>query len=484
MVIERMFGYDEAMALTDLAALTDDELREEVATWAARVAAGEARLLELIGELESRGAWGGVGVLSCAHWLSWRCGMGLGAARERVRVALALRELPLVAARFGEGALTWTQVRAITRVCTVAEQQTWLDLAAACSGAQIERLVQAVRLSQAAEEDAADPDRAAARRRPSVRTRPDGRVAITFVLEPEEATLVLAGMERVLDTARAEVAALPVPLPEEPELEERTEPPMPVRASCGIVPTEEEAAAARAWHDACMEVAEHNRRVRQQREERELARSRAAALAGIPDTPTWTDALVRLALGALDAPGPLPIGVKERLRVCVDPLSGWARTREGALLPPGRVATPGGPLVPVDVTAFDKGRTSREVPLSLRRLLGQLDGERCRMPGCTRTTKLHAHHVVYWSHGGRTDLANLVLVCSRHHTLIHADGYQLQLRTDRTLEVRTADGTRLLHHPALRIAAAAELPSATFTPSAGGRLELDQAVWVLRQQAA
>jgi hypothetical protein len=75
------------MTTPDLAALTDAELREEVATWAARVAAGEARLVALIGELDSRGAWGGVGVLSCASWLSWRCGMGLGAARERVRVA-------------------------------------------------------------------------------------------------------------------------------------------------------------------------------------------------------------------------------------------------------------------------------------------------------------------------------------------------------------------------------------------------------------
>jgi pseudouridine-5'-phosphate glycosidase len=106
------------------------------------------------------------------------------------------------------------------------------------------------------------------------------------------------------------------------------------------------------------------------------------------------------------------------------------------------------------------------------------------MPGCTRTAKLHAHHVVYWSQGGRTDLSNLVLVCSRHHTLVHAEGFQLILNADRTLEVRTADGVPVLHHPTLRVAAAAELPAATFTPSAGGRLDLDHAVWVLRQQAA
>ncbi|MFN2539850.1 MAG: HNH endonuclease [Mycobacteriales bacterium] len=476
------------MATSDLRALTDDELRDEVVTWAARVAAGEARLIALIGELETRGAWGGVGVLSCAHWLSWRCGMGLGAARERVRVAVALRSLPAVADRFAAGGLTWTQVRAITRVCTPDDQQTWLDLAAACSGAQIERLVQAVRRSEAAAEDAADPERAAARRRPVVRTRPDGRVAVTFVLEAEEATVVLAGMERVLDAAKAEVAALPVPEQEELDLMERSEPPMPRRTTVGVFLSDEERAARKAWHEACMEVADHNLRVREQRTARQLARAKAAATAGLPEKPTWTDALLRLAVGALDAPGPLPVGVKERLRVCVDPLSGWARLRDGALLPPGRVDAPAWPLGPVELTAFDKGRSMREVPLPLRRLLGQVDGERCRMPGCTRVTRLHAHHVRYWSQGGRTDLANLVLVCSRHHNLIHAEGFQLVLRSDRTLQVRTAEGTAVLHHPALRVAAPAELatavPDAALTPPAGHRLDLDHAVWVLRQQAA
>ncbi|MCU1621828.1 MAG: endonuclease [Frankiales bacterium] len=467
------------MATLDLTALTDDDLRDEVATWAARVAAGEARLIALIGELETRGAWGGVGVLSCAHWLAWRCGMGLGAARERVRVAVALRDLPRIAAGFAEGRLTWTQVRAITRVCTAGDEQTWVDLASDCSGAQIERLVQAVRRSQAADEDAAT-----VRSHPTVRTRPDGRVAVTFVLEPGEATVVLAGMERVLDEARSEVRSLPLPVAEEPELSERSEPPMPRSSGSDLFATEAELATRRAWTDACLEVAQHNRRVREQREERELARAKAAAVARLPAKPTLTDALLRMAASALDAPGPLPVAVKERLRVCVDPLSGWGRLRDGTLLAPGQIARPAGPLEPLDLTSLDKGRTMREVTLPLRRMLGQVDGERCRMPGCTRTTKLHAHHVRFWSQGGPTDLANLVLVCSRHHTLIHVEGVQLVLRADRTLEVRTSDGVHVPHRPTLRVAPADQLPAAAFTPSSGDRLDLDHAVWVLRQQAA
>ena len=79
---------------------------------------------------------------------------------------------------------------------------------------------------------------------------------------------------------------------------------------------------------------------------------------------------------------------------------------------------------------------------------------------------------------------NLILVCPRQHSLIHADGIQLTLHPDRTLHVYTSDGTHVPHHPTLHTAPAAELPAGQFTASGGDRLDLDHAVWVLRQQAA
>jgi hypothetical protein len=106
------------------------------------------------------------------------------------------------------------------------------------------------------------------------------------------------------------------------------------------------------------------------------------------------------------------------------------------------------PVTAVDLHRHDLGRTHREASVALRELLGTLDGERCRFPGCTRRKKLHAHHVVFWADGGPTDLDNLVLVCSRHHTLIHSQGFSLVLHPDRRLEVRTADGVAIVHHPA------------------------------------
>ncbi|PRQ06431.1 DUF222 domain-containing protein [Enhygromyxa salina] len=83
---------------------------------------------------------GGQWVLSCAHWLSWRIGVGIEAAREKVRVARALELLTNVDALFGRGELSYSKVRAITRVATPETEQHFLDVAAHATAAQLERL--------------------------------------------------------------------------------------------------------------------------------------------------------------------------------------------------------------------------------------------------------------------------------------------------------------------------------------------------------
>jgi hypothetical protein len=107
------------------------------------------------------------------------------------------------------------------------------------------------------------------------------------------------------------------------------------------------------------------------------------------------------------------------------------------------------PVTDADLRRFDLGREQREVSANLRELLGTIDGERCRFPGCTRHKKLHGHHVVYWSEGGPTDFGNLVLLCARHHTLVHHQGFRLVLHPDRRLGVWTADGVPVVHLPTL-----------------------------------
>ena len=81
-----------------------DQLGDEIAELSAHLDAATARLLDLIREFDARNGWN-TGFRSCAAWLSWRVGLDLGAARERVRVARALPTLPLLAQALARRAL-------------------------------------------------------------------------------------------------------------------------------------------------------------------------------------------------------------------------------------------------------------------------------------------------------------------------------------------------------------------------------------------
>lgn len=182
--------------MTNLVDLSDEQVADEITTWAGRVAAGEARLLTLIGEFDRREAWSGPGLLSCAHWLSWRLGMGLTAAHERVRVARALQGLPLLVEAFGAGQLSWTQVRAVTRVATGADEASWVEVARSATGAQLERLVRGVRRAQRIEKDATDPEQAAWRNQARISYDEDGTLVISVRLPAEQGAVVLAAVEQ------------------------------------------------------------------------------------------------------------------------------------------------------------------------------------------------------------------------------------------------------------------------------------------------
>jgi hypothetical protein len=90
-------------------------------------------------------------------------------------------------------------------------------------------------------------------------------------------------------------------------------------------------------------------------------------------------------------------------------------------------------LVDTKSAVIDVGRSERVVPGATRRALNVRD-KGCRWPGCDRTASwTAAHHVVHWAHGGATDLANLVLLCIKHHWSVHEGGWQLALGDGGTL---------------------------------------------------
>ncbi|MCA1722319.1 MAG: HNH endonuclease, partial [Actinobacteria bacterium] len=402
--------------MTPLLSMSDQDLADSIVTWSGRIAAGEAELLANIGEFDRREAWGATGLLSCAHWLSWRTSLSPTAAREKVRVARALRELPLVQEAFGAGRLSYSQVRAITRVAGPFDQKRWVDAARSSTGGQLERLARGVRRARKVDEDAADPELAAFRMRATKSYDEDGNAVYRIVLPAEEAAIVDAALEFM----RA-------------ELDRR---------------------AADASAEAASPQAEALTRV-------ELT-SHACAGPPSPRGATLAEGLVEMARTALESRGTATARrTRSSLVTHVDPLSGWGRLHDGELLPPtslaavlttlpGRTGTVRRKRVDAsDLALRDLGRRQRQPSLALRELVGTLDGERCRFPGCTRHRKLHAHHVVYWSEGGATDLDNLVLLCGRHHTLIHQRGFSLVLHPDRGLTVTTAEGVPLPHSPGL-----------------------------------
>src|SRR6266705_1828441 len=117
-----------------------NRLGDEIAELSAHLEAATARLLDLIREFDARGGWDN-GFSSCAVWLSWRIGLNLGAAREKVRVARALGALPRLAQALAHGELSYAKVRALTRVATPETEEQLLAVGLAGTAAHVERIV-------------------------------------------------------------------------------------------------------------------------------------------------------------------------------------------------------------------------------------------------------------------------------------------------------------------------------------------------------
>src|SRR5437867_2297036 len=107
-----------------------ERLGDQIAELSAHLDAASARLLDLIREFDARGGWGN-GFSSCAAWLTWRVGLEPGAAREHVRVARALGSLPLLAQALARGELSYSKIRALTRVATPETEERLLAVARA-----------------------------------------------------------------------------------------------------------------------------------------------------------------------------------------------------------------------------------------------------------------------------------------------------------------------------------------------------------------
>src|SRR5450631_1690135 len=120
---------EHAASAPSAAAISLEELEAQITELAGHLNAANYRWLMLIGEFDRRQGWADGKLPSCAHWLNFKCGLNLGAAREKVRVAQALVSLPKIAASMGRGELSYSKVRALSRVACAATEESLLMIA-------------------------------------------------------------------------------------------------------------------------------------------------------------------------------------------------------------------------------------------------------------------------------------------------------------------------------------------------------------------
>src|ERR1700738_5349366 len=128
------------------------QLEAQITEPAGQLNAATYRWLTLIGEFDRRQGWADGSLHSCAHWLNFKCGLDLGAAREKVRVASALPGVPKIAAAMKRGELSYSKVRALTRVATAATEENLLMIALHGTAYHVEKVVRLFRRAQEAAE--------------------------------------------------------------------------------------------------------------------------------------------------------------------------------------------------------------------------------------------------------------------------------------------------------------------------------------------
>jgi Domain of unknown function (DUF222)/HNH endonuclease len=354
--------------------LSRDELEAQITELAGQLNAANYRWLTLIAEFDRRLAWHDGSLHSCAHWLNFKVGLNMGAAREKVRVAHALAGVPKIAAAMARGELSYSKVRALTRVATAATEDSLLMIALHGTAYHVETVVRYFRRAQ----EAAELSREAQQQ--SGRTvdywyDDDG----SLVLKARLPALAGSLLVKALEAAKTKVPAttVNVELGEEHQLSYQ---------------------ARRA--DALALVAESYL----ERDSTSASTADRYQVVVHVDAETLKDQTAGRC--QLEHGPSLPAETVRRL-ACDASMIRIVETERGE---------------PLDV-----GRKTRTIPPAIRRALNTRDPG-CCFPGCTYQRYLDAHHIEHWVDGGETKLSNLVTLCRSHHRLVHEGGIAIQAR--------------------------------------------------------
>jgi hypothetical protein len=367
-----------------------ERLGDEIAELSAHLDAATSRLLDLIREFDARGGWNS-GFSSCAHWLSWRVGLDLGAARQRVRVARALGSLPRLADALARGELSYAKVRALTRIATPEIEERLLTIGKMGTACHVERIVRGWRRVDRLAEAREDADRHKSRSL-HVYQDEDGMVVIRGRLTPDAGAVLMQALAAARETL--------------------------YQRSRGVN-TDDTSAPTPS-----------------------MAQEHADALTLIAETALHND---------LDPGGSgerYQVVVHVDAPVLADPdapgqsvLEGGARVSAETSR---RLACDANRVVmrhDLDGRIVEVGARTRTIPPAIRRALHHRDCG-CRFPGCGVRFG-QGHHIRHWANGGPTTLSNLTMLCRRHHRAVHEEGFQVERGPDGELSFRRPDGRAL-----------------------------------------
>jgi hypothetical protein len=379
-----------------------ESLERQITELSAHIHAATYRLLELIREYDEARGWCGLGLNSCAHWLNWKCGINLGAAREKVRVAHALKELPGISEKFRLGEVSYSKVRAMTRVATDKNEEYLLKIARYGTAAHVERLVRNYRKVKRHEALSRDNDRHTIRQLDWYFDA-DGSLVLKGRFTPEQGLLVKKVLESIMDEDFFEQKDVSAETPVD-ELKTQTEPVAQRRA------------------DALIRMAEGYI------SKSETANSGDRYLVHVHTDMETLKADGTGAESELEEGRNVSAETSRRLS-CDAGVVHWLENKEGETL--------------------NVGRKTRTIPPSIRRALKRRD-HGCRFPGCTCDRFVDAHHIRHWADGGETCLNNLVLLCRRHHRMVHEEGFGIHSQADRLIYFTDPHGHQLPDSPDTR----------------------------------
>src|SRR3984885_12196874 len=418
-----------------------EELEAQITALAGKLNAANFRWLMLIAEFDRRHGWADGRLPSCAHWLNFKVGLNLGAAREKVRVAHALAKLPKIAASMARGELSYSKVRALSRVACPATEEALLMIALHGTAHHVERLVQGYRRAQEAEELSREAQQHT-KRSVTYGFDDDGSLILKARLPAAAGAMLIKALDAALDG-----------LPEnEISADVVVERPIPYESRRA------DALAAMA--------------------ERFLADSDAvSSTADRYQVVVHVDAqtLHEGTAGRCEIEQGPSIPVETARRLSCD--ASLLRVLEN---PHGE---------PLDV-----GRKTRSIPPNIRRALNSRDGG-CRFPGCTHQRYVDAHHIEHWAEGGETKLANLVTLCRLHHRLVHEGEITIETTPTGDWRFLHPDGR---HFEVIRYTRAYDADDLEDTHAAlgihidrdtaatrwcGERMDYDLGVWTLCQKA-